>query len=166
MDIRNWPIDKVMQLPDWCFGSRFPVGVAARTAAGVITWDMSEVGLPERAVLWEVSFWCPEDYTQVDGFRMGLGRVLPTTQAEMTANTQLLKGCGRWVAGARHFNMFGAQTPAIRSMKVPFETAGQNLILEVDPAAAKTVEIIVITVWSAMPTEVPDWLVSGQANAL
>ncbi len=54
MDIRNWPLSQIMQLPDAAFGRRWPVGLAYAFAGAGAEFDISEAALPERFVIWEV----------------------------------------------------------------------------------------------------------------
>lgn len=166
MRIDNWPLNKIMQLPDWCFGRRYPVGVAVRTPISAIGWDMSEVGLSERAVLWEVTFWAATGYTDLDNFRLALGDRLPTAQAEMDLYEQLLKGVGRLAATRRHLLTNAAEVIHINRIRMPVEAGGRKVILEATPDNTKAVEIQVVTIWSSMPKEVPDWLVSAQGENL
>ena len=56
MDIRNWPMNRIMQLPDCCFSRRWPVGVSWLGEAVSVGYDISEAGLPERCVIWEAGF--------------------------------------------------------------------------------------------------------------
>ncbi|GAH72945.1 unnamed protein product, partial [marine sediment metagenome] len=57
MDVRNWPADRIMQLPDHCFGRRWLVSViGARSEIGP-AFDISEAGLPEWTVIWNLTLW-------------------------------------------------------------------------------------------------------------
>lgn len=164
MNIEKWDIDRVMQLPDWCFGTRYPVGVAVRSPVTNPGWDISEISLPEMAVLWEVVFWSPKGYTEIDSIRIGLGMKLPTSTAQMDLTTELLKGCGRFATQKRSYLTFGAEVVNVNRIRLPIATGNRKLILELTPNSSKSNEVQVITIWSSFPKEVPDWLFLGQAG--
>jgi len=52
MDTSNWGDGRIMQLPDWCFGRRWPISCAATVSAGLYRWQLSPSRLPERMVVW------------------------------------------------------------------------------------------------------------------
>lgn len=166
MDISKWDIERVMQLPDWCFGWRFPVCTAIESSTGALTWDISEVSLPERAVLWELVFYSPRGYTTMDSIRIGLAHQIPTSQAQMDKSTELLKGFGRLISGRRILKLYGAEVPSMRMLRMPVETGNRKLVLEVKATTGNNSQVILMTVWSSLPKEVPDWLFSARAGML
>ncbi len=80
MDIRNWPLDRIMQLPDHCFGRRWPITLLTPVVQTVTYYDISEMALPEKCVIWELVFY---GYGvlggELTGWSFALGDVLPTT---------------------------------------------------------------------------------------
>ncbi|GAH58066.1 unnamed protein product, partial [marine sediment metagenome] len=94
MDIRNWPMDRIMQLPDECFGRRFLVSCSLAYADAGSTFDISEIALPEACVLWSLNVaWYNED-TATHYIRLALGDQLPATVAMMDALEPLISGLG------------------------------------------------------------------------
>lgn len=160
MNIRNWPMGQIMQLPDNCFGRRFVVSCMVRPIAGAVSWDISEIALPEKSVFWEfcLLYGAPiADYVSV---RVALGDQLPTTTAMMDALEPLIPGLGFTGAEPRVIPISYFTNTCILNLRVPIFSAGRRVILEVTPEALKSPPTILLTVFSSIPTEVPDCLLS------
>lgn len=54
MDISKWPLNKIMQLPDWCFGRRWWVGTYVGTQADTPNYFIIDESVPDIFVLWDV----------------------------------------------------------------------------------------------------------------
>jgi len=54
VDISKWPLNKIMQLPDHCFGRRWWVGTYVGTAADATTYFAIEESVPDKFILWDV----------------------------------------------------------------------------------------------------------------
>ena len=54
MRIDNWPLDRIMRLPDWCFGRRYWVGQYLYGLGGGIAYGIAEEPLPDKFVVWGV----------------------------------------------------------------------------------------------------------------
>ena len=166
MDIRNWPLDRIMQLPDWCFGRRWMVGVGAFSNAITTVYDISEAGLPERIVIWEIGILFCCDVGTVSFVSLALGDQLPTTDTKFFANQRLFKDIGRLEGSERVLSVCGVGSFCIRNIKKPVETGGRRLIGRFLNTVAKTMLVDVIINFSSLPKEVPDWLSSGQGRGL
>lgn len=155
-----------MQLPDSCFGRRWPVIIGAMCPGELDNFAYSTVALPEHAVLWEMTFsrqWIDLGVALMGiGIGLAIGDQLPTT-IEQYNNQQPLFPYQGYTDGRAY--MVGAQT-IMRSMKFPVETAGRRLIAYFKNEATTATWMCVHTVWSSIPTEVPDWLISGQGRGL
>lgn len=165
MDIRNWPLDRIMQLPDCCFGRRFPVCLCAKSISGAVHWDISEVALPERCVIWSFNAWSGFAYYSIDFFRLALGDHLPTTTAEMDTLEPLFHGFG--FQGAEPRNIPGGLylRLAISDLRMPIFTSGLRPVLEVKSTTGANCLLQVVLIVSSLPTEVPDWLISGPGRS-
>ena len=163
MRLDRWPLERIMCLPDWCFGRRWSTGLYATSAATDPLWDISEQSLPQACVLWEVVFWSCISNVGGDYFRLALGFQLPTSLAMMNALDPLLPGVG--VPGPEPRNIIGLSNGfGIRfTMRQMIQANGRKVVLEVNPFAVANKEVQVIMVFSSIPREVPDWLVSAQA---
>lgn len=161
MDIRNWPLGSIMQLPDCCFGRRFLVSVTPTTPSGGTGWDISEIALPERFVIWEFFSWWSSVELVFFSWRLALGDMLPSTTAEMDDLQPLFPGLG--LQGAEPRTLI--PPPSLFFMRwqlrVPVQAAGRRLIMELSAVATKTGIVTAGIIVSSLPTEVPDWLCSG-----
>lgn len=165
MNIRNWPIGQIMQLPDCCFGRRFLISCFAFVAEQGLAWDISEVAFPERAVIWSMTY-----YSVVRGAialqtRLALGDQLPTTAAMMTALDPLFMGLGAQGADPRVISMPYYGVVICTNMRHLVEARGRRLVLEVNSTVSGVDDTQVILSVSSIPTEVPDWLNSGHLRS-
>jgi len=96
--------------------------------------------------------------------RIGLGHHLPATIAQMSANDNLIADMGRLVGGQRQF--FGSQVrfQEVYPMRRLCDAQGRNLVVECTSGAGVAVSARVALIVSALPSEVPDWLVSGKVS--
>ncbi len=163
MDVSRWPLDRIMQLPDWCFGRRFPVFLFAYGGIGEDAWDIAELGLPDRCVLWEIVMWPVGVWAATDSFRLALGDQLPTSIAMMSSLDPLLHGMGQQGAEPRTIRSIPYDTMRIRQLKMLIESHGRRPILEISPADETALAMNVALVFSSIPREVEDWLVSAKA---
>jgi len=161
MNVSQWGIGQLMQLPDCFFGSRFGVFVGLNFTAPGTNWDISEIAIPEKCVIWEVhASACPFMGTVAD-FRLALGDQLPTNTAMMDLLEPLLPGLGLQGAEPRQFSVGGSMGVHLVNLRKPLVSMGRRLVLEVVMGAGDVTDMKVDIVVSSMPTEVPDCLLSG-----
>lgn len=160
MDIRNWPIGRIMQLPDHCFGSRFEVCLFASAVTGTNGWDISGVTLPERCVIWECLAYPSRVGAGVDYYRLALGDILPTTVAEMDALEPLFMGLGVQGPDPRLIPVTYFGSSHFNRIKMPVMAAGRRVVLEVRAVNVAPQSMQVVLTVSSIPMEVPDCLVS------
>ncbi|GAI17089.1 unnamed protein product [marine sediment metagenome] len=166
MDIRNWGLSRIMQLPDWCFGRRWLIDVSAEETTEVRAYAISRESLPDVAVIWELRM---EDIVgdgNVTFVQLKLGNRIPVSAAAFNALEDMFKNIGIFAAGVYVIRL-GANTPyQVSTMRQPINAQGRKMVLNILGTGAKTKQVRVSLVISSIPTEVPDWLVSGQGNAL
>lgn len=164
MDISKWSIEQIMQLPDCAFGQRFPVFVSQSVTGENTAWDMSELSIPSRVVLWSVDVVIVESSSALTWYRLGLGDMKPVSLAEMDGSKDLLMGYGR--EGSRPRRVYGLHAGGFVSHKLRQykEPQGRKLIIEVHSTADKTMAVRAGVIVSTIPREVPDWLISGRAG--
>lgn len=161
MNISQWPIGRILQLPDHCLSRRFSVFVTIQTVGDSTQWDISELALPDKTIIHEFAFWGAGTLGQYTDIRLALGDQLPTATTEMDTLDPLFHGLGvqgpeprtllTMVGVFIHFNRLKMYVPA----------QGRRLILETVTKAGTTPSVSVGIVVSSVPTEVPDWLISG-----
>lgn len=156
MRIDSWPMDKVMQLPDCAFGRRFLVScTVSGTDAGEV-FDISEIALPERCVIWELSAYCDSLSSDLAHFRMALGDQLPADAAAMSRLQPLFNGLGLQGAGPRRIVMPYVGDMRWNRLRFGIESAGCRLVLEALAESGKVPVVTVGIVVSSVPREVPD----------
>ncbi|MBA7479873.1 hypothetical protein ES707_15314 [subsurface metagenome] len=154
-------MDRIMQLPDCAFGRRWLITVLAGTAipGGVIA--VSRGSVPERAVLWEIHASISRDtsVTPICSWRWTLFFTDDPNIAEPTVREQepLFPGNGvlmvgqYWYFGDLHLvNLRWPYKPSARLLGADlYLSVGDNCVMQV------------VTVWSSIPKEVPDWMCSA-----
>jgi len=160
MNIQNWGIGRIMELPDWCFGRRFMVSCALDLAAATRAWDISEVALPEWCVIWELFIVGTGDFGKEISVRIALGDQLPAVVAVFDALDPLFMGLGVQGAEPRYLNVNGVRELSMRRLRMPVAANGRRLVIEGLTPEAKTGSLFVAIIVSGVPKEVPDWLVS------
>ncbi len=164
MDIRNWPLDKIMQLPDCCFGRRYPIVFSLLTAAIARVFRISEIGLPERCVLWEI--WAYNWGGPIDGLHINtrvsfaLGDQLPANAGEFDALETMFPEFDEISGDARI-----TRVPLhLVNLRKPYFTSGRRIVVSFEPGSIDALTNTVGLIVSSIPTEVPDWLVLGKAS--
>ena len=160
MDIRNWPMDRIMQLPDCCFGRKWPIACEVEGPTIGAVFDISEVAFPEKCVLWQLSFETFNEDTVIHASRLAIGDQLPTTAAMMDALEPLFYGLGAQGAEPRTIGVRPGNEFMSIDIRQPLNAMGRRLVLQVTSGLAKVTWVRVVVVVSSMPTEVPDWLLS------
>ena len=160
MNIQNWGIGQIMQLPDHLFGRRFLVSCSLSLGVGETNWDISEVALPETCVIWELHIESIGIYSEILTLRIALGDQLPTVVAEMNRLDPLFMGLGLQGPEPRSFYLPQKTRVHFSRLRMPVAAAGRRLVIEgVTPDAVTGVVFVGIVV-SGGPKEVPDWLYS------
>jgi len=166
MNIDNWPLDRIMRLPDWCFGRRWWTGTYTGTTNGGSEFWICEENLPDKFVVWGVmfSFRTPNG-TNMMRVSIRLGDRLPANLDEFRTKERVFKNVSvpnivyefyvpsndiRWI-------------PAERQL---IESAGRRMVMLTNGDGVNTHEGTVALLISAMPKEVPDWLISGRDKSL
>lgn len=165
MDVSRWDIERLLRLPDWCFGRRYVVSCYVQAAPGTTVWDMSEVSFPDVGVLWELQILPVYITDPGDYVRVALGGQVPADAATFMTLGPLVMGLGKEGAEPReiHFGMYSGSL----FIRGPFliRAQGQRMVVEGRATATKYCYCSVVAVVSPMPEEVPDWVVSGPAKS-
>lgn len=165
MRIDNWPINKIMQLPDDVFGRRYMVSMTAQSLAGAAAWDMAESPLPDKAVIWSMASIVHVDDRNVDNFRLALGNELPTTVAQMSLLDPIFPGLGIQGPEPRAIPHSFYMGLTIANMKTFVQGGGRKPILEVTGSDAANATLTVIMIVSSFPSEVDSWWISGPGKS-
>jgi len=162
MDVSKWPLDEIMQLPDHAFGRRWIVSVGRSGLSNNILYDISEAGLPERFVVWEI-MWCGDgEILFVVSMALGLSDYLPTTDVEFWAFPRLISDLGIDINGNRMLFIRSEQSWRRMTLRQPVASGGRRLVGRFAETATKTAAAMIAITISSLPREVPDWLISGR----
>lgn len=165
MDISNWPLDKIMQLPDCCFGRRWPIIFTLVTTAPTNYFRISEITLPDVCVLWELFVHAVSENTYVilynRAISLALGDHLPADDAQFTAMANMFPEANELDNDIRSIRGHLCLT----NLRKPYKAQGQRVILRAVCPSTETCIFSVGLVFSSLPKEVPDWLISGPGRS-
>lgn len=164
MNISKWRLERIMGLPDWCFGKRWWVGTFVGTNLDeAVPWIIRE-SVPDVFVLWDVILLSAQatGQTRTD-LTIRLCRQAPTT-ANVRSFRRLLRGLSETTF------YYEIQVPAsvaihLGPMKNLIEARNDKIggIFK-RVGATDTQEAQIAFLISGIPREVPDWVVSGLAG--
>ena len=156
MNISDWPMQKIMSLPDHMFGRRFLISCQMIITGVHPLWDISEIAFPETAVIWEMRFGsCAEETIEVL-MKFALGDQLPTTIAQFDRLEPIFNGLGVAGPGPRNNHILGTNNIEMRRLKMGVRTSGRRLVLQVlNLGATQAFTHVMLTV-SGLPREIPD----------
>lgn len=166
MDIRCWPMDKIMQLPDECFGRRWVVGVGVELTGANSAFDISEFALPDVFVLWEVVMVAIGTFAESAHIALALGDSLPTTETAFDGLEIVLPGIVNAEGELGEVEVLPFAPTYIRSMRMPVTANGRRLILKGVRDVGAVVGVTAVLTISSIPSEVPSWLNSAHLNNL
>ncbi len=160
MDIRNWPLDRIMQLPDHCFGRRWPLIFSTHNSLPLTVYLISEMSLPERCVFWEI-YWAATSKnpsaTQVQAiFALALADQLPANDAEFIAAESLFSGIDERLNEIR----VGRWSLHLTNLRQSCQSAGRRVVVRVRNIVGADADFSLGLIVSSVPTEVPDCLLS------
>jgi len=166
MDIRKWPIDKIMQLPDWCFGSRWQIISSRDVAADTTDEWLAKPSLPEYIVLWRIAVTGYVNGGVRNIVKFAIGDHEPASDAEFDEFERIFKGDLENAVAEGGIMLHNYVALDLR-MRMPIHSMGRNFAVQFtnghETGWSNPVFSFEI---SSFPTEVPDWLISGLDNVL
>lgn len=158
MDVSQWPVGKLMQLPDWCFGTRWWVGEYMGSTGGLAYYRKGEETLPQKMVVWGVLLSCYSANCIVAiRATIRMGTSTPTSAEEMNLLDRVLKGIS---ISTITYELFVNQNGVtwIDAGRQLVEANGRSLVLLTNGDQSNAYEMTVGLLISTLPTEIPDWL--------
>lgn len=164
MNIKSWTLDKIMALPDWCFGQRWWVGTYVGSNNDDIGYWTIEDHLPDTFVIWQM-------LVNGSAWETGTGINMAVRLASAGEDTD-----GFWKS-PRLFHQIAKETMAhefflttlthflLVNCRTVHESRGLRIcgsfkILNQSGDSENMVAFLI----SSIPKEVPDWVVSGLAG--
>ena len=162
MNISNWPDMVRMTLPDWIFGQRLPVSVSYYTTQAGIVYAISDQALPDKCVVWQISYLWGRVAGSLISISIKLGDHLPGAAAEYEAMQEVMEGIGHQGVGFKQ-TYFDYTTAQVKwDMKKLIYPQGNRLVMRVNFVATAVGLAKVVMIVSSLPTEIPEWYRSGQ----
>jgi len=159
MDVSQWPMGRILQLPDHVFGARYVVSASIYVIADSTLWDISEVAMPDRGVIFEIEVVGTGAFGKSAMLRMALGDQLPTDVGMMDVLDPLIMGLGYQGPEPRSVYICTSQGFHLRRLRMFVPAQGRRLVIETVSAAGMELGVAVNVVVSGCPKEVPDCLV-------
>ncbi len=161
MNIRNWGPGQKMQLPDHCFGQRWPVSVSFLKVNQATIFDISELAFPDVAVIWYYYISMTGGSASVARVKLALGDALPVDNAQFNALEPLMREIGVWDGVGRFLSTTFQGYPVNFPMRKLIYPQGRRLVGRFNITAIGTFQCFVTLIISGLPNEVPDCLLSG-----
>jgi len=166
MDVRDWGMAKLMQLPDWCFGERWPIITCNTVAVGQTEQWIVEKPVPDRIVLWSVRVFGSQGDIATSWIKFALGDHEPANDAEFDAFERLFKGDFDRSIQEGAFPVVKYADISM-TMRKPLEMNGRRFAIQMSNNHGSVSSFLAyVFEVSSVPSEVPDWLISDQANEL
>ena len=166
MDIRNWPLDNIMCLPDECFGRREILQLAVDLSAADPVYSINPAGLPDRMVIWEVNVAARAVVASTIHAGLALGEQLPASDAEFNALELVFPNVIASDGDRGEFEVCVNSAFSLTKVRFPVVVSGRRLIGKFTRHQGNATEGVIAVIYSALPNEVPDWLCSEHRNFL
>jgi len=157
MDISSWGWGQLLELPDHLFGRRFSIGCYVTVGTGGTGYDISEMALPEKTVIWEMCICASNASTDFGSISMALGDQLPADDAAFNRYEQLFPDLGFQADTRRDIYVFRNCTCNLVKMKTGINTQGRRLVLRYDQVLGELAFAQVGLVVSSVPRSIPEW---------
>lgn len=157
MDISNWPMSKILQLPEDAFGTRFKIYAEKLVNAPGFFYVKSALALPEQFIIWELSLFLVATAIGSVSVRMAMGDRLPANPDEMTALQPLIPGFGEHGTFPGKVVVGSTGRYDFKRLKMPVVAVGRRLVIEVINATPTWGRAVVDLTISSIPKEIPDF---------
>lgn len=156
-NISNWGWGQLMELPDHFFGRRFMVGCASLSAGIDVLYDISELALPEKCVIWEVQIGYVAAAAGYGTISLALGDQLPVDDAGFHSHQALFPDIGVQGVGHREIAVGRGGMFNIRRLKVGVDASGRRLIMRFNALSSSISLMEVMLTVSSVPRSLPEW---------
>ncbi len=166
MDISNWSLEKIMQLPDFCFGARFPLSI---TEGGIKaeSFLMHPRKLPDRFVLWEICTKCTFQTTfDWATWQLAMGHRRPGSEQEFEQLESLLPEPYETLAGHNVLAIGYIQEFRLPNLRMPFIASGRRFVVRTVQIGTSVVYASVTIVISSIPDSIPDYFNNPMMNSI
>ncbi len=162
MDVRNWPMDRIMQLPDRCFGRRWFVGMISGKEDAGADYIVAEPELPTAMVVWGMYLTIRQ--TAITGWKLSY-RLGP----DMVYDAASFDALERVFPNLAHISFLyeiwsnNCDQMIVTGLRNFVEPNGRRLVMAiatVDGTGYR--EAAAGLLISSIPKEVPDWLLSAK----
>lgn len=155
-DISNWGWGQILELPDHLFGRRFVVAANAFSTAIGEYFAISDMGLPEKIVVWSVRVMATSVWSTPVQFRLCLGDHLPANAAEFIPMESLFPDVGVLAGGVRLSWVSRYQTFEMNGLKMGVDTAGRRLVTNSISLTTEDLLLQAVVVVSSVPRSIPE----------
>ncbi len=166
MDIRNWPIDQIMQLPDSCFGRREMLQLAVDLSGAGSVYAINPAGLPDKMVIWEVVVAARAAVVVTIHVGLALGEQLPASDAEYNALELVFPNVISSDGDRGEFEVSSDSGFSVTNVRFPIVASGRRLIGKFTRHQGNATEGVITVVYSSIPNEVPECLFWVNRNLL
>lgn len=161
MDIRNWSLSQIMQLPDCVFGRHWWIGTYAGTTGGALRYWTIEEKLPNIFIVWQMLV-SMTNWSASTGVNMTVRLAERGEDEDAFWNAERLFHQIRGGTMVYEFHFDVKTRFYLHGLRTMHEAQGHRICGALkNRNETANCEVMVAFLISALPTEVPDWLISG-----
>lgn len=157
MDISKWPIEKIMQLPEACFGRKSVISFSPQYLFLGTSYLMSSLALADKAVLWEMSVFANgvsfPGGSASGAFSFAFGDKVPASAAEFDLMEPLIFGLNEVLSTTRVMRV----PVEFHNMRYLVKPQGRKVVGYFQNASNDLMNFSANLVFSAVPREIPDF---------
>lgn len=159
MDISDWGMADVMQLPDCAFGQIWPVAVTIYKSTTGQTYHISETAFPDECVVWELSVHIAQATTGFLRFELALGDQVPANDAEFAVMENFMPELHNVQAGGdRYLYTSHYMGQSVWTMRRFVRAQGRRLVCRANNYIGGAGWPVVAVMISSVPKELPRWM--------
>ncbi len=157
MDIRNWPIEKIMQLPNEAFGTREVLQLAVDLTSADPVYVISPAGLPDKMVIWEINVAARAAVIVTIHAGLAFGEQLPASDVEFDNLETVFPNVISSDGDRGEFEVSSSAGFDVTQGRFPVVVSGRRLIGKLTRHQGNATEGVIVVVYSSIPTEIPDF---------
>lgn len=160
IDIRNWPIDQIMQLPDEAFGQKWQIITNEQVAGGATDVWMASEKVPDTIVLWEIRVHGIRTSIPAGGFKFAIADQIPADEDAFDLGERIFKGSLDNTVEEGMINYGNPDSALVIPMRKHVVMGGKRFTVWFKNTAGNVNETTVMFLISSIPRSLGEWMLS------
>jgi len=165
MNISDWPDYKLMQLPDWMYGPKWPISLYLFVDVAADVFAISNMALPDKCVIWQ-GFIVTQSVSATNcAVELRLADQLPANLAQFNEGEPIFRDLRGFGNTQSTFGLGNRSPGLFFDCKVLIKAQGRRLTVRGKTSIATSVPVQCGIVISSVPMEIPEWYRSGPPSS-